>query len=123
MAEKPPRVWGEWLYDGKQRNLHIRLDSAAWVAWLAAPTTRSFSYPVYDHAHGYIDGFMVVRKERRQRGAMYWVAYHRCQGRVRKVYLGTAAALTKATLDTLAQTFLAASQGMRLPQGTDGASE
>ncbi len=123
MAENPPRVSGAWLYDGEKRDLHIRLDSAAWVAWLAAPTTRSFSYPVYDHAHGYIDGFMIVRKEHRQRGATYWVAYRRCQGRVRKVYLGATAMLTKAGLDTLAQTFLAASQARRSPQGTDGDSE
>ncbi len=123
MAEKPPRVWSDWLYDGAKRNLHIRLDSAAWGAWLAEPTTRSFSYPVYDHAHGYIDGFMTVRKERRQRGTVYWVAYRRYQGRIQKVYLGAAAVLTKANLDTLAQTFLAASQGIRPSHGTDGDSE
>ncbi len=122
MTSKPPRIWGEWLYDGAERDLHIRLDSPAWFAWLEAPTTRSFSYPVYDHAQGYLDGFMTVRKERRQRGGDYWVAYRRMQGRVRKVYLGATAALTQHGLDTLAQTFLAARQGLSIPDGQDGDS-
>src|SRR5918998_1394089 len=119
MAEKPPRVSEGWLYDGEKRNLHIRLDSAAWEAWLAAPTTRSFSYPVYDHAHGYIAGFMTVRKERRQRGGVYWVAYRRCQGHVRKVYLGATSRLTQACLDQVAQTLLAAEQDHHIPDGKD----
>ena len=85
MRPKPPRIWGEWVYDGEEHNLGIRLDTAAWFAWLTAPTTTTFSYPVHDHVQGYIDGFMTVRKERRQRAGSYWVAYRRCQGRIRKV--------------------------------------
>jgi hypothetical protein len=46
------------VYDGEQRNLHIRLDTPAWFTWLGASATHSFSYPVYDAAHGYIDGFI-----------------------------------------------------------------
>ena len=98
----------------------IVVDSPAWFAWLQAASTQRFSYPVYDHAHGYIDGFMTVRKERRQRGGSYWVAYRRCQGQVRKVYLGATTRLTQALLDTLAQTFLAAGQAPEQPDGTDG---
>ena len=119
MGAKPPRIWGEWLYNGEEHALHIRLDSGAWFTWLAAATTRSFSYPVYDHAHGYIDGFMTVRKERRQRGRDYWVAYRRARGQVRKIYLGAATVLTKQRLDRLAQTFLAAGQDFSTPDGKD----
>lgn len=122
MQEKPPRIWGEWVYDGEDRALGIRLDTPAWLSWLGAPTTRSFSYPVHDHVHGYIDGFMTVRKEVRQRGATYWVAYRRYQGRLRKMYLGATAALTQQRLDMLAQTWLASTQGPCTSEVTDGAS-
>ena len=123
MQEKPPRVWGEWVYDGEDRALGICLDTPAWVRWLGAPTTRSFSYPVHDHAHGYIDGFMTVRKEGRQRGTSYWVAYRRWQGQLRKVYLGAPTALTKQRLDTLAQTFLGARTAHAHPPGRTGDSD
>ncbi len=123
MQEKPPRIWGEWVYDGEDRALGICLDTPAWMSWLDLPATRSFSYPVHDHAHGYIDGFMTVRKERRQRGGSYWVAYRRCQGRMRKVYLGAASVLTKQCLDTLAQTYLVAPDEQPPPTGRTGDSE
>lgn len=123
MQEKPPQIWGEWVYDGTLRNLNIRLDTPAWVRWLELPTTRSFAYPVHDHAHGYIDGFMTVRKEGRQRGGRYWVVYRRCQGRLRKVYLGATSALTKQGLDTLAQSFLVASEEQAHSTGRTGDSD
>jgi len=122
MGAKPPRIWGERVYDGEDRELNIRLDTPTWFTWLATPTTVSFSYPVHDHVRGYLAGFMTVRKERRQRGESYWVAYRRCHGRLCKAYLGATEALTKQCLDTLAQTFLAASQGPGLPAGKDGDS-
>jgi hypothetical protein len=94
-------VWpaGEQTLYGEQTNWrNIRLDSAQWFAWLEAPEHRSFAYALLNHAKGYIDGFMTVRKERRQRGGAYWTAYRR-QGRsLRKVYLGPAATLTAARL-------------------------
>jgi hypothetical protein len=91
--------------DGCRDAAGIRLDTPAWLAWLEAETTTRFAYPVFDPAHGYVAGFMTVRKEQRQRGGVYWVAYRRCQGRLRKVYLGRAATLTQARLDTIAQAF------------------
>lgn len=120
---KPAQIWGEWVYDGDRCALGIRLDTPGWLRWLDLPTTRSFSYPVHDHAHGYIDGFMTVRKEGRQRGTRYWVAYRRCHGRLRKVYLGATTALTKQRLDTLAQTFLVAGNVQAHPTGRTGASD
>jgi LuxR family maltose regulon positive regulatory protein len=99
-------VWpsGEQTLYGEQTNwCNIRLDSAQWFAWLEAPEHCSFSYALLNHAKGYIDGFMTVRKERRQRGGAYWTAYHRQGRHLRKVYLGPASALTAARLAAAAR--------------------
>ena len=98
--------WQGGLDDPQQPGMSLVVGSPAWFHWLALPTTTRFAYPVYDHRQGYIDGFMTVRKEPRQRGGRYWVAYRRCQGRLQKAYLGATAALTQQGLDTLAQRFL-----------------
>ena len=73
----------------------IHLDSPQWFAWLEAPENHAFSYALMNHAEGYIDGFMTVRKERRQRGGVYWSAYRRQGRRLRKIYLGPAASVTR----------------------------
>ena len=91
------------LYDPRQVGSAVRLDSAAWFAWLAAPSTRCFSYPLYDSARGYIVGFMTVRKEGRQRGGMYWSVFRRCGRRVRKIYLGRSTSVTQARLQAIAE--------------------
>ena len=95
MSAKTPTVSAHWVYDPAQPAEASRLDTPAWLAWLDAATTTRFAYPVFDPAHGYIAGFMTVRKEQRQRGGAYWVAYRRCQGRLRKVYLGRTDTLTQ----------------------------
>lgn len=115
MTRKTPTVWvasSGWVTQaaveiptGTERT--IRLDSPAWWLWLAAPTTRSFAYPIYDAQVGYIRGFMTVRKEQRVRGGDYWVAYRRTGGQVRKIYLGRAAQLTQLSLAATADRFLA----------------
>jgi hypothetical protein len=95
---------GEQTLYGAQTNwCNIRLDSAQWFAWLEAPEHCSFSYALLNHAKGYIDGFMTVRKERRQRGAAYWTAYRRQGRHLRKVYLGPTSALTAARLAEVAR--------------------
>ena len=101
VTNKPPRVAGQWLYgvDGTA----IRLDTAAWFAWLDSPTVRSFAYPLYAPELGYIVGYLTVRKERRQRGGHYWVIYRRDGRRVRKVYLGRTPAVTQQRLQALAE--------------------
>jgi hypothetical protein len=81
------------------------LDTPAWSAWLDDPGTRSFAFPVYDPVHGYIAGFMTVRKEPRQRGGAYWSAYWRLGGRARKAYVGVSCAVTAARLQAIAHTW------------------
>jgi hypothetical protein len=95
-----------WLEHAGQDAAPIRLDSPEWVAWLDGPG-MSFAYPVYDPGHGYIDGFMTVRKERRQRGGSYWLVYRRCGARLRKVYVGPSQAVTSDRLAAIARAFLA----------------
>jgi len=97
-------VWTDW---GSAILEHrIRLDTPAWFAWLEAPATTSFAYPVYDAAHGYIDSFLTVRKERRQRGGTYWTAYRHVGGRLHKVYLGRSATVTNERLSAIAAALL-----------------
>lgn len=80
----------------------IRINTPAWFAWLEEPMTTRFSYALYNHSRGYIDGFMSVRKERRQRGTAYWTVYRRQGRRLRKVYVGPSIALTEARLEQIA---------------------
>ncbi len=113
MSEKTPRVWEVRSYGGQpgrrailsdpsEPGPDIVVDSPAWFEWLESPTTRSFSYPLFDPAGGYIMGFMTVRKEQRKRGTSYWSVYRRCQGRVQRVYLGRSVTITDARLHTIA---------------------
>ena len=107
MSAKTPTISGGWLYDPRQPNGAIALDSAAWYEWLESSEARSFSYPVFDAHCGYIVGFLTVRKEGRQRGGKYWRVYRRSQGRVRKFYLGAAQQVTRARLVGIVRTVLA----------------
>ena len=105
MAQSIPTVNGARLYDTQTEAPSICLDSPAWFAWLDAPTTTRFSYPLFNPSQGYIEGFMTARKEKRPRGGAYWSIYRRCQGRLRKVYVGASAAMTQARLDQIAAHF------------------
>lgn len=102
MATKPPRISEQRVYDGALAEGSVQLDTPAWFGWLAAETTTRFSYPLFDPQVGYIVGFLTVRKERRQRGSEYWVAYRRIEGHVRKVYLGRSEAVTAQRLQAIA---------------------
>ncbi len=101
MGANLPRISEQWVYGGELSSGSVRLDSTAWFAWLEAATTTRFSYGLFDPQVGYIVGWMTVRKERRQRGSAYWVAYRRVEGRVRKVYLGHSEAVTTERLHTV----------------------
>lgn len=95
--------WYELVLDCAQtQGRWIPLDSPQWFAWLEAPENNGFSYALHNHTKGYIDGFMTVRKERRQRGGAYWSAYRRQGRRLRKIYLGSSASLTAARLREVA---------------------
>jgi hypothetical protein len=80
----------------------VRVDSAAWFAWLAAPTTTSFAYPMLNPEQGYIDGFLTLRREPRTRGGLYWSAYWHVGRRVHKAYVGSAERVTAARLHAVA---------------------
>lgn len=98
MAYRTPRVSDGVLCDERLPGSSIPLDSAAWFTWLEAPTNGCFSYALFNRTQGYIDAFVTVRKETRQRGKTYWIAYHRQGQRLAKVYLGPTTAVTAARL-------------------------
>jgi hypothetical protein len=103
MTKTIPLVEGNIVIDDQVGDPTIRLDTPAWFAWLEAPTTTRFSYALFNRACGYIDGFMTVRKERRQRGTAYWSVYRRQGQRLCKVYVGPSSALTQARLEQIAE--------------------
>lgn len=111
MRTKPPVVSAGYVTDRQQGDRPIHLDTPDWFAWLAAATTTSFSYPLFDPRRGYIVGFMTVRKEAR-RGHRYWWIFRRDQGRVRKIYLGHAATVTGMRLATIASQLLHAQSAL-----------
>lgn len=49
---------------------------------------------------------ITLRKETKQRGTAYWVAYKRVRGTLRKRYIGNGSKLTIARLEALVQSFL-----------------
>jgi hypothetical protein len=127
MARTTPTVWvTSW---GRERRAKVQLagavaasialDTPAWVMWLETPTTTSFAYPIYDRQVGYICAFMTVRKERRQRGSHYWVAYRRSGGRLRKIYLGCSDQLSQQQLEGTAERFLGMETGVVSASGDD----
>jgi LuxR family transcriptional regulator, maltose regulon positive regulatory protein len=73
----------------------LAVGSPAWFAWLADDAVRSFSFRSPSGAY-------TARKEGRQRGGAYWVAYRAAAGRKHKVYLGKAEDLTPERLDEVA---------------------
>ncbi len=106
MGTRAPTVWEDLCTGEATLDAGPRLDTVAWRTWLDDPATTSFSYPVYNPARGYIEGFMTVRKERRARGGVYWTSYWRVDGRLRKAYLGAVPTVTNARLHALGQTWL-----------------
>jgi hypothetical protein len=103
MTKTIPVVQAGIVVDDQKSGPTIHLDTPAWFAWLEMPTTTHFSYALFNRTRGYIDGFMTVRKERRQRGTAYWSVYRRQGQRLRKLYLGPSAALTQAHLEQIAR--------------------
>lgn len=106
MGQKPPQVRERWLLNPAADGRDLRLDTAAWFAWLEAPATRSFAYPLFEPRCGWIAGLMTVRKERRQRGGWYWSVFRRQGCRIRRFYLGGASQVTAARLASIAQQLL-----------------
>src|SRR5215213_7433566 len=73
----------------------LAVGSPAWFAWLLDDAARSFLYRSAAGAY-------TARKERRQRGGAYWVAYRTAAGRQHKVYLGKAEDLSPERLEAAA---------------------
>ena len=82
----------------------LAVGSAAWYAWLADDTHRSFHFT-------HPTGDFTARKERKQRGQWYWVAYRQVHGKLYKVYLGKSETLSEAHLCEVAQALAQAARG------------
>ena len=68
--------------------------SPAWFTWLAQGTTFYF--------HSRTGATFTAHQERRQRGGLYWTAYRRRPGVLRRSYLGKAEQLTPVHLENIA---------------------
>ncbi len=90
MSKKTPLVINDILLDLANAP-PITLDSPAWFAWLNADEHYCFHFT---HPSG---GF-TARKERKQRGQWYWVAYRQVHNKLYKAYLCKSEALTFARL-------------------------
>ena len=75
----------------------ITLDSPTWFAWLGRDEHHAFHF---EDASG---GF-TARKERKQRGHWYWVAYRQVNKKLYKTYLGKSETLTQVHLHDASKT-------------------
>ncbi len=96
MSHTTPRVVAGTL-SAANAGVRIALDSPAWFAWLADDGHHSFHFT-------HPCGDFTARKERKQRGQWYWVAYRQVRGILYKTYLGKSATLTHARLCAAADT-------------------
>lgn len=99
-SKKTPVVISGYLYTDDPLTTGIVLDSPAWLAWLEAQATASFYY----QGPG---GGLTVRREVKQRGGWYWVAYRFSQGKLHKVYLGATRRVTRLALEAALTTLMA----------------
>jgi LuxR family transcriptional regulator, maltose regulon positive regulatory protein len=89
---KTPKIISGLLYTDDAYTGTV-VGSPAWFEWLA--TASTFYYESRR-------GTFTAHRERRQRGGLYWTAYRRHGGVLRRAYLGQAKALTVAHLDNAA---------------------
>lgn len=73
--------------------LRMTNEDPAWFAWLDEVSSFAF----YGQR-----GSFTARKETKQRGAVYWYAYRKLEGKLAKKYLGKTADLTFARLEDVA---------------------
>jgi LuxR family maltose regulon positive regulatory protein len=95
MSHKTPHVEAGQLHEHGKPDT-IAVGSPEWYAWLADEQHHCFHFT---HPSG---GF-TARKERKQRGQWYWVAYRQAHHRLHKTYIGKADALTEARLQEVSQ--------------------
>ena len=102
MSRKTPHVEDGYLLDSNGVR-QLALDTSEWFAWLADEAHHSFHYV---HPTG---GF-TARKEHRQRGNAYWVAYRQAHNNLYKTYLGKHETLTEAHLSAASKTLQEAAE-------------
>lgn len=73
-------------------------ESQEWFAWLAGIPSFAFLGRA---------GRFTARRETKQRGESYWVAYRRADGKLRKHYLGRTCDLTVEKLEAVARSMSA----------------
>jgi len=94
MARKTPRVLGNTLVRNERgEGCMIAVGTPAWFAWLEQASAFFFESPF---------GTFTACRERSQRGGWYWRAHRRRLGKVYRVYLGKAEALTPERLSEVA---------------------
>lgn len=98
-SKKTPVVVSGYLYTDDPQTTGIILDSPAWLAWLESKVAPSFYY------QGPQAG-CTVRREVKQRGGWYFVAYRFSQRKLHKVYLGAAPCVTRSALESALSTLL-----------------
>jgi LuxR family transcriptional regulator, maltose regulon positive regulatory protein len=75
----------------------IPVGSTEWLDWLDENEIKSFSFQG-------TTGKFTARRERKQHGSGYWVAYRKLKGKLHKVYLGKTEELTLEHLSQAAET-------------------
>ena len=89
-----PRDHTPWVRYGQvitATGQRIRLDTAAWFAWL--PTVASFCY-----SSPHTTWRLTVRREKRRQQS-YWYGYSKIHAKLHNVYLGKTEQLTQARLE------------------------
>lgn len=102
MAHTTPRVEQGILLSPLARGNVVAVGSPQWFSWLSSEENVSFFFK--DEA-----GSFTARKERRQRGGRYWIAYRSRGGKLAKTYMGRGEELTHERLSEIAS--LLAAQG------------
>jgi LuxR family transcriptional regulator, maltose regulon positive regulatory protein len=103
MAWKTPTV-SDGMLRVPLEAITIPVGSPTWYSWLADDTHCSFHF-------SHPSGDFTARKERKQRGQRYWVAYRQAHGRLHKAYLGKPEVLTEDRLCAIAQMLARAVDG------------
>lgn len=95
MSWKTPRVEAGELHEPHTTST-ILVGSPRWFDWLDDEQHRCFHYV-------HLNGDFTARKERKQRGQWYWVAYKQAHRRLFKTYLGKTETLTESRLCAAAE--------------------
>ena len=104
-SKKTPTITSDILYTDDPAS-GTGVGSVTWFAWLETATTF-----YYDHPHNPF----TARAERRARGGIYWLAYRQVAGKLHKIYLGKADALTANKLSDTARQLAERATQVRLP--------